>query len=65
MELNELSDKAIDYIVDGLCDELATDRPKLTQWEKDFVISIEEQWRRKRFLTENQKMTLGRVWDKL
>lgn len=65
MELSELTDKAIDYIIDGLCDELAMDRPKLTQWERDFTISIEEQWRNKRFLTEKQKITLGKIWDKV
>lgn len=65
MELHELTDKAVDYIVEGLCDELAKDRPKLNQWERDFVISIEEQWRNKRFLTEKQKISLAKIWDKV
>lgn len=65
MELSELTDKAVSYIIDGLCDELAMDRPKLNSWERDFVISVEEQWRNKRFLTDNQKIKLGQIWDKL
>jgi hypothetical protein len=68
MELHELTDKAINYIIDQLCDELALDapdnRPKLTKWERDFVISIEEQWNKKHFLSDKQKMTLGNIWDK-
>lgn len=65
MELNELTDKAIDYIVEGICDEMAKDRPRLSKWEQDFAISIEEQWRKKRWLSDKQKETLGRIWDKL
>lgn len=65
MELNELTDKAVDYIIDALCDELAMDRPKLNRWERDFVISIEEQWRKKRWLSNGQKEVLGRIWDKV
>lgn len=64
MEMHELTDKAIDYIVDGLCDELSTDRPKLSEWERSFVISVEDQWRRNRSLSDKQKEILGRIWDK-
>lgn len=64
MEQSELTDKAIDYIVEELCDEMAKDRPNLNKWERDFVISIEEQWRRNRSLSEKQKETLGKIWDK-
>jgi len=65
MELSELTDKAIDYIIEALCDDLAMDRPKLNKWEKDFVISIEEQWRNRRSLSDKQKETLGKIWDKM
>jgi len=64
MELSELTDKAIDYIVEALCDEAAKDRPKLSKWETDFLISIEEQWRNRRSLSDKQKEVLGRIWDK-
>ena len=65
MEPEELTDKAIDYIVNGLCDELAKDRPKLSEWERNFVISVEDQWRRKRWLSDAQKEKLGQIWDKV
>jgi hypothetical protein len=65
MELNELTDKAIDYIIDGLCDDLAMDRPKLNDWERNFVISVEDQWRRNRSLSDKQKETLGKIWDRI
>jgi hypothetical protein len=65
MESSELTDKAIDYIIDGLCDELAMDRPKLNEWERKFIISVEEQWRRNRSLSDKQKETLGKIWDRI
>jgi len=61
MELSELTDKSIDYIVDGLCDELAKDKPSLSEWERNFVISIEDQWRCNRSLSDKQKEILGKM----
>ena len=60
MELNEITDKAIDYMLGELADNL-----KLTSWEKNFVESIADQWERKRFLTVDQKTKLGQIWDKI
>jgi hypothetical protein len=60
----ELTDKAINYIIEGLCDELAKDRPRLNDWERDFVISVEDQWRRNHSLSAKQKEILGKIWDK-
>jgi hypothetical protein len=59
MELSELTDKAIDYILDGLADE-----KRLSQWEKNFVESIADQWGTRRSLSDKQKEVLGRIWDK-
>lgn len=59
MEQSELTDKAIDYILDNLSSER-----RLTEWEKSFVESIHDQWTRKRYLTERQREVLGRIWDK-
>jgi hypothetical protein len=59
VEISELTDKAIDYILDGLKDNL-----KLTSWEKNFVESVTDQWGRNRSLSEKQKETLGKIWDK-
>jgi hypothetical protein len=58
MEPSELTDKAIDYILDGITVE------NLNDWERGFIESVNDQWHRKRSLSEKQKVTLGRIWDK-
>ena len=60
MELSELTDKAVDYILDALADE-----KRLSEWEKNFVESVSDQWTRARRLSDKQKEVLGRVWDKV
>lgn len=60
MELDELTDKAIDYILG----ELSTES-KLTEWETNFVESITDQWNRNRRLSDKQKETIGKIWDKI
>jgi hypothetical protein len=63
MELSELTDKAIEYILDELKD---SNSPKLTDWERNqFIPSVTDQWERKRWLSDRQKETLGRIWDKI
>ena len=59
MEQSELTDKAIDYILDGLSTET-----RLSQWEKNFVESLADQWTSRRSLSEKQKEVLGKLWDK-
>ena len=59
MELSELTDKAIDYILSHLEGDV-----RLTDWEKGFIESISDQWTRKRWLSDKQKETLGKVWDR-
>jgi hypothetical protein len=58
MELSELTDNAIDYILDGL------ENASLTKWELDFYESIKDQWTRNRSLSDRQKEVLGKIWDK-
>lgn len=58
MRLEELTDKAIDYIMDGML----TDH--LSDWEKNFFESVSEQWTRNRKLSDKQKEILGNIWDK-
>jgi hypothetical protein len=60
MELHELTDKAIDYILD----ELETPRKPLSPSTQSFVESIADQWRRNRRLTDPQKEALGKIWDR-
>jgi hypothetical protein len=59
VRLEELTDAAVDYILDGLASET-----RLTPWEKGFRDSITDQWERKHFLTADQKLKLGEVWDR-
>lgn len=59
MKPEELTDEAIDYILANL---EAEDR--LTKWEQGFIESISNQWERDRHLSEKQKDTLGKIWDK-
>lgn len=59
MELEELTDKAIDYILSHLEGDI-----RLTDWEKGFVESISDQWTRKRRLSDKQKDTVGKIWDR-
>jgi hypothetical protein len=58
MEMSELTDKAIDYILDGL------ENASLTKWELNFYESIKDQWIRNRRLSDRQKEILGQIWDK-
>lgn len=59
MEQEELTDKAIDYILEGLSTE-----KRLTQWEQNFVESVTDQWSGRRSLSDKQKEVLGKIWDK-
>lgn len=66
MELNEITDKALDYMMPDLESRVAVDDPKLSEWEKEqFLPSVIEQWHRKRWMSDKQKQIIGRIWDKL
>jgi hypothetical protein len=54
----ELTEKAIDYILDGIETE------HLSDWERSFVESVSDQWTRNRKLSDRQKEILGQIWDK-
>jgi hypothetical protein len=60
MELHELTDKAIDYILD----ELEAPTKPLSPSTQSFVESIADQWRRNRRLSDPQKEALGKIWDR-
>ena len=36
---------------------------QLTEWENDFVASIQGQWSRRRFLTDGQDAKLAQIWE--
>ena len=58
MNHEELTDEAIDYILEGI----QTDH--LNDWERSFVESIGDQWQRNRRLSDKQKEVLGKLWDR-
>lgn len=58
MKSEELTDDAIDYIIENM--ELV----HLNQWEQSFYESICDQWQRRRSLSEAQKLKLGSIWDR-
>jgi hypothetical protein len=60
MELSELTDRAIDYILNELADHRG-----LSVWENSFVESIADQWSKRRSLSDRQKEILGKIWDKV
>lgn len=58
MKQEELTEKAIDYILDGIQVE------RLSDWERNFVESVSDQWAHNRRLSDKQKEILGNIWDK-
>ena len=58
MKSEELTDKAVDFIIDGMNTDF------LSEWENGFFESVSEQWQRARRLSEKQKEILGNIWDK-
>ena len=58
MKLEELTDSAIDFILDGM------NTDKLSNWEKGFIESVSDQWYRIKKLSDKQKEVLGNIWDK-
>lgn len=66
MELHEITDKALDYMMPELETLVHIGDPKLSAWEKEqFLPSVIEQWTRRRKLSDKQKEIIGRIWDKL
>jgi hypothetical protein len=58
MQPEELTDQSIDYILDN------TDLTLCSEWERNFIESVTDQWTRNRKLSEKQKEILGNIWDK-
>ena len=58
MKQEELTDKAIDYMLDHL------NTGNITEWESNFIESVSDQWVRNRRLSDRQKEILGNIWDK-
>lgn len=58
MELHELTDDAIDYILENV------NTSKCNLKDRQFVESVADQWDRKRWLSDGQKQWLGDIWDR-
>ena len=66
MQPEELTDKAIDYMVDHLIGLTHCSNGKpLSSWELSFIESVSDQWTRSKRLSEKQKEVLGNIWDKV
>jgi hypothetical protein len=58
MKPDELSDSAINQILEGL------DETQLSEWEKGFVTSVKAYWKRNKKLSDKQKKRLNELWRK-
>jgi len=58
MRIEELTDEAIQYIFDNY------EPIHLTKWELSFIESVEDQWKKRRRLSDRQKEILGQIWDR-
>jgi hypothetical protein len=38
---------------------------KMSNWERDFIESIDDQFSEKKFLTTRQEETLNKIWEKV
>lgn len=64
MDTQELTDKALDYMLPAL-KVLADDNDqRLSEFEKQFIPSVFVQWGRTRKMSLKQREILGRIWDK-
>lgn len=65
MDTQELTDKALDYMIPALEALAAENSQRLSDWEKNqFIPSIADQWKRARKMSLKQREILGRIWDK-
>jgi len=58
LKSEEMTDEAIDYIFSN------ADTDKMSTWEQSFFESVNDQWVKRRTLTDKQKFVLGNIWDK-
>jgi hypothetical protein len=65
MKVEELTDKAIDYMLPELKTLADENDRRLSDWEKtQFIPSVMDQWARVRKMSPKQREILGRIWDK-
>ena len=65
MKVEELTDKALDYMLPAL-KALADDNDqRLSEFEKQFIPSVFVQWGRVRKMSPKQREIIGKIWDKV
>jgi hypothetical protein len=60
-----MDDAKVEEALDDCNSALTASNCPFTAWEKEFVESVGEQWEERQFLSEKQRDTLRRVWDKV
>ena len=58
MKPEDMTEQVIDKILEGINDFKLED-----EWEKDFINSIREWWKKKRKLSDKQKRRLLEIWE--
>jgi hypothetical protein len=58
MKPEEMTEQVIDQMLGGINDFKLED-----DWERDFLNSIREWWKKKRMLSEKQKRRLLEIWE--
>lgn len=58
MTPEELTDQAVDYIIEGM------DATQLNDWERRFFESVSDQWHHRHTLSDRQREVLGKIWDR-
>lgn len=64
MDTQEITDKALDYMLPALEDLVAEGDPRISEYEKTFIPSVAAQWKRFRKMSIKQREILGKIWDK-
>ncbi len=58
MKPEDMTEQVIDQMLEGINDFKLED-----DWEKDFLNSIREWWKKKRKLSDKQKRRLFEIWE--
>lgn len=65
MKIEEVTDKALDYMLPWLQDLAKADDRRFSDFEKQFIPSVVAQWARARKMSPKQREIIGKIWDKV
>lgn len=60
-----MDDNIIQEALDDCFNAITTRNCPFTDWEKEFLESVSEQWDERQRLSEKQRDTLKDIWDKV